>query len=198
MAIDAIKKTILADAREQGRVIVANAEREATRRARDAEEASRRRLEEARKLGEANVAAERERSVSVTELQVRDRLLAAKHDILAEAVNAAKSLVDELSEDEYEAVLVDLIAARATRSSEIIFDEALGEDARSRIILRINERLAGRGAPPVVAVSEDRPIGRGFIIAVGRVEEDWSFDRRLEALAEEREAELSEILFREH
>lgn len=197
MAIDAIKKTILADAQERGRILVANAEREAARRDQEIEDEAGLRLEEARVLGQANAEAERERSVSVAELQGRDRLLAAKREILAEALGAAKTLVDELNDEDYEAALIDRIAARATKGSEIIFDDALREDVRSRVIMQVNKRLLGRGVPPVAAASEGRQIGRGFIIVVGKVEEDWSFNHRLDALADEDEPELSDILFQE-
>ncbi len=196
MTIDAIKETILEEARERGRILVANAERAARRQGHEAEGLSGGRLQEARDLGEAKAAAEQERSVSVAELQGRDRLLAAKREYLAEALEAARTMVDEWSEDEYVAALVTLITKKAPDGSRIVFDTDLPDRIRERVISQVNQRLLAQGSSVDLA-DTSRPIGRGFIALRDHIEEDWSFARRLEALADEDEAELSSMLFRD-
>ncbi len=136
------------------------------------------------------------RQASAQALARRQMMLAAKQDILNDALERAKKSAGQLPEKEYfDLCLLMAAGAAEKRSGRILF----GHRDLDRMPPDFMDRLK-RALPEGASLTLDecqRKIGSGFVLDYGGVEEDCTFD----AVFAERESEFRdicrEILFRE-
>ena len=194
MPVQAICDRILTDAKtEADRLrtrakktaaqIAANAKAEANQLVSDA-------VERSRRAG----ARKKKQQLAAAGLAARDRVIAAKQTIIDIAFTRAGELIEGVSEDRYIDMVAGLIAARAGGGEEVIFDGTNPAVAKAAVE-KANDALRADGREPVVLASNTRPIGKGFVLSAGRIEESFALRALLESEREELEANVARMIF---
>jgi V/A-type H+-transporting ATPase subunit E len=137
----------------------------------------------------------KKRQKSAQELAKRQMMLAARQDILNEALGRAKESAEALPDDKYfELCLAMAVSAAEKRKGEIRFSKKDLDRMPADFMSRLSAALP-EGAELTL---NDKPaaISSGFVLDYGGIEEDCTFD----AVFAERESEFRdicrEILFR--
>ena len=187
--------------------ILADAKAEADRLESRANKSAAQIINEAKENGKLFVAdaVDRERQRGLQEklqklaaagLAARDGVISAKQEIIDEAFNRARALIEGLDEARYIEVLAGIIAANAGGGEEIVFDPRDGDLAK-QIIDQANAALGVKGIKPVSPAPRPRSIGKGFVFRQGKVEENFAFDLLFKSAREDLEAEIAAIIFGE-
>ncbi|MCR5651208.1 MAG: V-type ATP synthase subunit E [Lachnospiraceae bacterium] len=141
-----------------------------------------------------NEAAEiRKRAGSAADLYKRKAVLAEKQRIISGVFDKALGELEALSgSDYYNAVIKIAVKNALGQDGEIIFSEADKANVPSDFEMRLNAQLKnGR-----LSVSDKtRPIGKGFILSYGGVEQNCTFSALVEASKEVLQDKVQEILF---
>ncbi|HHW49562.1 MAG TPA: hypothetical protein GXX14_13250 [Clostridiaceae bacterium] len=188
---------ILDEARRQAQANVEKAEKEAEailRAAKEkAEEKERIALEKAR----INADEKKRRMIASAELDAKKERLKAKQEIIESAFNMAIEKLNSLPEDQYFDILADMMAGIVKgESCEIILSGRDKERLNAAYLNNIRNRLKEKGyAGNVDVSSETRDIKGGFILKMGDIEINNSFDAILRMKRDELEPEVVKILF---
>jgi V/A-type H+-transporting ATPase subunit E len=181
-------EAILAEARTEARRI----EEETAVRARDIH------LEQ---FAAARRSAEREsmRRVSNARSSARIAVLAAKQEMLARVVEAARERLEKLSDAEYRAWLKVLVLESALSGREEIVPAVADRPLfDTEFMAEVNKELAQRGLQGNLRLSaDDARAARGCVIREGGVEINLSVDILLKQAFQDTEDELAGILFEE-
>lgn len=191
MAISDIITRIGADAEQESDEAVKAAEQEAERLVAEARaaaaEAGRRSIESAR----ARAAADSDTVRANARLAARDRVLALKRELLADALGRVEERLAALPDDRYAVFLASAIASSARAGDTVRLAPA---DSGRKAALK----AAVEKAAPGVALTwsdEPAPVSRGAVIDGDRVSSDLSLAALVAAEKERLSARIADVLF---
>lgn len=198
--VAAIADEVIGDVQKEAEAIIASAQNEAKETLRVAKEQADQTYNQL--LSEANQKSEAEKRkiASVTEVELRNRLLAAKESLVDEAfTKATVSLKTYVETDEYPAYLLKLLTAIARRMDKPVL--VVEVNAKDKAILT-DEALekAGEKAKTTFKLSDQIPnILGGCRVQTedGKIVYDGTLDNRLEELKPELRAQIARSLFGE-
>ena len=187
--IDRITDRIEADAREQAKAIIAEAEAKCAEIRKENEKKAQERTKDC----ESGL----ERRKSAAEMDAKKSVLALKQDCVAEAFDMAKRRLADMPEDSYVGFLASLAAsAAADGSGEIVLSARDRERCGKAVLERANAALAAKGLTPALTLAADsREISGGLILRQGGVEVNCSIEALVEALKGPMTADVARTLF---
>lgn len=195
--IDRITDRIEADAREQAKAIIAEAEAKCAEIRKENEKKAQERYLELIRNGTKDCESGLERRKSAAEMDAKKSVLALKQDCVAEAFDMAKRRLADMPEDSYVGFLASLAAsAAADGSGEIVLSARDRERCGKAVLERANAALAANGLTPALTLAADsREISGGLILRQGGVEVNCSIEALVEALKGPMTADVARTLF---
>ena len=195
--IDRITDRIEADAREQAKAIIAEAEAKCAEIRKENEKKAQERYLQLIRNGTKDCESGLERRKSAAEMDAKKSVLALKQDCVAEAFDMAKRRLADMPEDSYVGFLASLAAsAAADGSGEIVLSARDRERCGKAVLERANAALAAEGLTPALTLAADsREISGGLILRQGGVEVNCSIEALVEALKGPMTAEVARTLF---
>lgn len=195
--IDRITDRIEADAREQAKAIIAEAEAKCAEIRKENEKKAQERYLELIRNGTKDCESGLERRKSAAEMDAKKSVLALKQDCVAEAFDMAKRRLADMPEDSYVGFLASLAAsAAADGSGEIVLSARDRERCGKAVLERANKALAAKGLTPALTLAADsREISGGLILRQGGVEVNCSIEALVEALKGPMTADVARTLF---
>lgn len=195
--IDRITDRIEADAREQAKAIIAEAEAKCAEIRKENEKKAQERYLELIRNGTKDCESGLERRKSAAEMDAKKSVLALKQDCVAEAFDMAKRRLADMPEDSYVGFLASLAAsAAADGSGEIVLSTRDRERCGKAVLERANAALAAKGLTPALTLAADsREISGGLILRQGGVEVNCSIEALVEALKGPMTADVARTLF---
>lgn len=195
--IDRITDRIEADAREQAKAIIAEAEVKCAEIRKENEKKAQERYLELIRNGTKDCESGLERRKSAAEMDAKKSVLALKQDCVAEAFDMAKRRLADMPEDSYVGFLASLAAsAAADGSGEIVLSARDRERCGKAVLERANAALAAKGLTPALTLAADsREISGGLILRQGGVEVNCSIEALVEALKGPMTADVARTLF---
>ena len=195
--IDRITDRIEADAREQAKAIIAEAEAKCAEIRKENEKKAQERYLELIRNGTKDCESGLERRKSAAEMDAKKSVLALKQDCVAEAFDMAKRRLADMPEDSYVGFLASLAAsAAADGSGEIVLSARDRERCGKAVLERANAALAAKGLTPALTLAADsREISGGLILRQGGVEVNCSIEALVEALKGPMTSDVARTLF---
>lgn len=195
--IDRITDRIEADAREQAKAIIAEAEAKCAEIRKENEKKAQERYLELIRNGTKDCESGLERRKSAAEMDAKKSVLALKQDCVAEAFDMAKRRLADMPEDSYVGFLASLAAsAAADGSGEIVLSARDRERCGKAVLERANAALAAKGLTPALTLAADsREISGGLILRQGGVEVNCTIEALVEALKGPMTADVARTLF---
>ena len=195
--IDRITDRIEADAREQAKAIIAEAEAKCAEIRKENEKKAQERYLQLIRNGTKDCESGLERRKSAAEMDAKKSVLALKQDCVAEAFDMAKRRLADMPEDSYVGFLASLAAsAAADGSGEIVLSARDRERCGKAVLERANAALAAKGLTPALTLAADsREISGGLILRQGGVEGNCSIEALVEALKGPMTADVARTLF---
>ena len=195
--IDRITDRIEADAREQAKAIIAEAEAKCAEIRKENEKKAQERYLQLIRNGTKDCESGLERRKSAAEMDAKKSVLALKQDCVAEAFDMAKRRLADMPEDSYVGFLASLAAsAAADGSGEIVLSARDRERCGKAVLERANAALAAQGLTPALTLAADsREISGGLILRQGGVEVNCSIEALVEALKGPMTADVARTLF---
>lgn len=195
--IDRITDRIEADAREQAKAIIAEAEAKCAEIRKENEKKAQERYLELIRNGTKDCESGLERRKSAAEMDAKKSVLALKQGCVAEAFDMAKRRLADMPEDSYVGFLASLAAsAAADGSGEIVLSARDRERCGKAVLERANAALAAKGLTPALTLAADsREISGGLILRQGGVEVNCSIEALVEALKGPMTADVARTLF---
>lgn len=195
--IDRITDRIEADAREQAKAIIAEAEAKCAEIRKENEKKAQERYLELIRNGTKDCESGLERRKSAAEMDAKKSVLALKQDCVAEAFDMAKRRLADMPEDSYVGFLASLAAsAAADGSGEIVLSARDRERCGKAVLERANAALAAKALTPALTLAADsREISGGLILRQGGVEVNCSIEALVEALKGPMTADVARTLF---
>ena len=147
--------------------------------------------------GKADAAERVERMKSVSELEARQRKLAARQEMLEKAFDLARQKLASMPEGEYVSLLAKLAADGCDTGREAL---VLSVKDRPRfgkkVVIAANELLERSGKTGALTLSEEaRDFDGGLYIQDGNIENNCTFSTILRILREQMAGEVAGILF---
>lgn len=194
--IDRISQRILEDAQAEAARIIEEAEQ----RARSIKDRKVKEVEKSnQKLHEENMAKAQERRrrmLSAAELEMKKETLAAKQQMIDEAMEKAKQAIMDMPKDEYGRVISKMLLESAQGHEEVVFSAADEERLDQSLIDQVNQELKEQGKKGELKLSPERgEFEGGFILRSGGMEINNTFGAILRMSRNHLEARLAEILF---
>ena len=195
--IDRLTDRIEADAREQAKAIIAEAEAKCAEIRMLSETKGQERYLQPIRNGTKDCESGLERRKSAAEMDAKKSVLALKQDCVAEAFDMAKRRLADMPEDSYVGFLASLAAsAAADGSGEIVLSARDRERCGKAVLERANAALAAKGLTPALTLAADsREISGGLILRQGGVEVNCSIEALVEALKGPMTADVARTLF---
>lgn len=195
--IDRITDRIEADAREQAKAIIAEAEAKCAEIRKENEKKAQERYLQLIRNGTKDCESGLERRKSAAEMDAKKSVLALKQYCVAEAFDMAKRRLADMPEDSYVGFLASLAAsAAADGSGEIVLSARDRERCGKAVLERANAALAAKGLTPALTLAADsREISGGLILRQGGVEVNCSIEALVEALKGPMTADVARTLF---
>lgn len=183
---EAQAKRLLEEARKRADTIVTHGEREGAAK-KDA------------LLVQARVQAEerKHRALTITELDARKQILAAKEELIEDTFNQALTRLQALDREKYRELIFPMILAAVQRGDEeLIISPDQIEHFDASFLGKINEALRRQGKKGEIALAgETRPLKGGFVLRAGEVEFNNSFDSLLRMQRDLLEPAVAGMLF---
>ena len=187
---------ILDEARQQAQANIEKARKEADAILQaakaEAEKKERLTLEKAR----INADEKKRRMIASAELDAKKEKLKAKQDIIEEAFKKALEKLNSLPEQQYFGILEDMLINIGRENCELILSDRDKKRLNSAFLDNIKSRLKEKGYTGNINISDEtRDIKGGFILKMGDIEINNSFDAILRMKRDELEPEVVKILF---
>jgi V/A-type H+/Na+-transporting ATPase subunit E len=198
--VAAIADEVIGDVQKEAEAVIASAQNEAKETLRVAKEKADQTynalLSEATQKSEA----EKRKIASVTEVELRNRLLQAKESLVDEAfAKATTALKAYVETDEYPTHLIKLLTSIAERMDQpVLVVEVNAKD--KAILTEAALKNAGKAAKTELKLSDQTPnILGGCRVQTedGKIVYDGTLDNRLEELKPELRAQIAKSLFGE-
>lgn len=194
---DRLKEKILEEARHKAQNIIDQAKNQAdsimNAAKEEAEEKAGQILDKAREEAEEI----RKRMMASAQLEARKYKLSVKQEMVEKAFSEALNRLVSMPPDQYEEMLAEMIAASvSTGNEEIIVSDRDIKRLSGNFLQSVNSKIAARGIPGNVTLSkETRNIAGGFILRLGDVEINNSFEAIIRMRRDDLEPDVVKILF---
>lgn len=197
MSLEAIVDRILSDARQRASQIEEKSRVEIRSIRSQCKETLRALREASRKKAEKLAEDQRERMVSMAQLDIRKEVLALKQDMIQMAFEKTISQLLEGDEERYSNLLKMLILnADPEGDEEVILNQKDRQRMDNGFIRVLNQALVKAGKKGELKLSpESRPITGGVILRRGRKEFNCSVESIIYAKRDELEGTVARILF---
>ncbi len=195
-----LKEKIINEAKEQADHILKEAQdRAAQILAKGAQEA----LDKKKailKQSQAEAEEKRRRILTIAALEARKRVLAVKEELIEETLQKALERLQNIEAASYQEMLLSLLLAtvQSGREEIIVSPHDREQHFNKDFLTKVNQALLQQGKEgKLVLAEETRPLQGGFILRVGNVEINNSFNSVLHMKRDLLEPEVADILFRE-
>jgi len=196
MPLEDILKKIEEKARRSKEEILSSAKKECEKKLETAKRKAA--VHEEKVIEEAEREASRIQAIAASraESQKRQMVLREKQSLIASVFDKALEKLSTMSSDEYEELLLNMIASSAKGTEELI----LGPEDRARLgkdfINIANERLKNEGKRGQLRLSySPQSLGGGFILKTGGISLNLTSPALLNVLRDELEPEVAKLLF---
>jgi len=144
--------------------------------------------------GDKDAAEREERLVSVAQMEARQKILAAKQEVMEEAFTGALDKLCGAPDEEYAALCAGLLVKAAPGGKgEAVF--AKDRQNAGRMAVEAANKALGGGS--LKLSPETRPIKGGFILLSGNVEVNCSFETLVRLQRSEAAGDVARLLFPE-
>jgi V/A-type H+/Na+-transporting ATPase subunit E len=196
--IGSIQAKILEEAGNQAQKSLVQARSEADDILRAAAAEAEQKRNEILQKASRDVEERKKRFVSVAELEARKQKLGAKQIVISEAFEKALERLNSLSDTEYQTILIHLISESIqTGNEEVVLSERDQKRVSPDFINILNEYAVGKGIRPAALKLASKPgnIRGGFVLRLGDIEMNHSFEVSIRVKREQMESEIVKILF---
>lgn len=202
MGVDKIVAKLLADAETEARRLLAEAEREAEEIRQRGEEEARTAQRPILEAAKAEAQRRRRQHLALAELEARNKVLAAKREVLDRVFKEAADRLGRLGSQEYRAFLRGLlIRAAETGEEEIILSPRDAAVFDTNFLEEVNAELKRVGKAGSLRLSAQtqaqagRELGGGFLLRSRGYEVNVTFAALLRQAREGLETEVARLLF---
>lgn len=137
-----------------------------------------------------------ERALSKTELEMRNRKLSAKQQMIDKIFQLAEKRLNDMKLEDYrEYVMKSILALDISGDEEIVISNTDRAKLSSDFLQELNNKLGVMGKLSSMKYSEDECNYSGFILRKNGIEINYSFNSLISTLRDELEYEVSKILF---
>lgn len=194
---DKLREKILAEAGSQARTVLDDGRKKAAEILDQGEKQAERQVKAIREAAQKKAEELRRRALTISALDARKKILAAKEGLIEETFTLAIERLCALDQKDYEELLYAmLLAASRTGAEEIIVAGADSVRFTAKLLERVNKELVVRGKQGRLALSpEVRDMQGGFVLRAGDVEINCSFDSILRMQRDKLETDVASILF---
>ena len=196
MNIDAILEKIAEDARLEAESIVHAAREKAGVMQEAFEDAQKQKQASAMEQAHKEATQQRDRMLRMAGLEARKQLLELKRAQIDQAFELALKKMLSMPKEQAQEFHLKLLVS-SVQGNETLFiaqeDAGLFDDA---FMQRANQALVNAGKPGALNVSKQyRPLRGGFVLLLGGMEANCSYDSLLRAARNQMEGEIASILF---
>lgn len=180
--IDRITERIEADAMQQAKAIIAEAEAKCAEIRKENEKNAHEHYLELIRSGTKDCESLLSRRKSAAEMDGKKSILALKQDCVAAAFEMAKDRLANMPEENYVVFLAKLVSdAAVTGSEELVLNKNDKEKLGKAILDKANAAVAAKGLTPALCLSDDsREISGGVILRRDGVEINCSVEALVE------------------
>ncbi|HKM17620.1 MAG: hypothetical protein GX228_01605 [Firmicutes bacterium] len=138
-----------------------------------------------------------ERLLSVAELNARKERLKVKQELIGQAFAQALDRLCSLPDDQYFAILSELIAAAATAGTEeIVLASRDQQRLPAGFLAQVNAKVKAQNLPGAMVLAQNpAPIKGGFILRAGKISVNHSFEAVLRQNYDHLAMEVAGLLF---
>lgn len=192
-----IEAKILEDTQKQINANIDNANKETANIIKAAEEQAKQKSIAAKNKAQQDAVIRKQRMISVAKLEGRKLKLQAKQEVIEEVFNKAVEELNNLPTDKYQSILSDMIVKSITDGNEeIILSAKDKKRLNDKFVATVNDKLKDKGITGNVKISGiTRDINGGFILKLGDIEINNSFDAIMRMQREELESAVIKVLF---
>lgn len=139
----------------------------------------------------------RKRMIAIAELEIRKQKLRERHEIIEHVFEEALNKLCSLPDSSYQQILVDMIVnAVETGNEEVVLSERDKARLNTDFIVSINNKLKDKGIQSDIKLSDNSAnIRGGFILKIGNVEMNSSFETLIRMKRDILESEIFTYLF---
>jgi V/A-type H+-transporting ATPase subunit E len=192
MALKDIVEKIIKDAEEEGKEKVKEAEKKAAEILKEAEKKSEELKKKIVEKAEKEAAEEKKRIIALARLEMRNKLLEKKKNLIEEVFQEASKRISSVPKDKYRSFLKKVILEAAeSGEEEVILNERDRELVDAKFLGEINQELQKNGKKGSLKLSsETREIEGGVILKKDGLEINASLETLLKELRSEKEKEI--------
>jgi len=197
MSLEKILEKIIQDSEEEIRKILDEAKSRASQIIEEGKREAEKVAGELTRGGEENARKVKEIIVTLASLESRKRILGEKQRILGELYLEVEKRIRNLNGRDYRELVKKIMLESCQTGEELV---VIGENDRKRIdqelIESVNAELAKAGKKGKLKLSpEPASIPDGFILKLGKIEINNSWENILRSLREKTEDEIIKLLF---
>ena len=133
-------------------------------------------------------------NVATARLKARDKVVGTKQQLIDEAFEKAEVLLGKMDDQEYAQLVAGRLAKESSDGGDVVLDQAF-ESLNGQIVKEANDLLKKSGRKPVKLSTEKRNIGRGFILAHEKIEQNYVFSRLFKVARDTYETVVAKTIF---
>ncbi|MCK4267406.1 MAG: V-type ATP synthase subunit E, partial [Actinomycetia bacterium] len=133
-------------------------------------------------------------NVATARLKARDKVVGTKQRLIDEAFKKAEVLLGKMDDQEYAQLVAGRLAKESSDGGDVVLDQAF-ESLNGQIVKEANDLLKKSGRKPVKLSTEKRNIGRGFILAHEKIEQNYVFSRLFKVARDTYETAVAKTIF---
>jgi V/A-type H+-transporting ATPase subunit E len=195
MEAEQVVEKILSEARAQAEAVKAEAQQKAAAAEAQLETKLAEYRKQTEKLSAQGAEDKKARMLAAANMDIKKEYLAAKVSLLDEVFEKVRQRIKELSDEEYEHLITQLMTKAVETGDEQVIIGAEEKRIDHSLIKQINRKL-GPGYKGNLNLSQERAnIDAGFILRRGKIQVNVSIDVLLAAARDKFEIELAEELF---
>lgn len=195
--IDRITERIEADAMQQAKAVIAEAEAKCAEIRKENEKKAQERYLELIRSGTKDCESMVSRRKSAAEMDSKKSVLSMKQDCVSAAFEMAKQRLADMPEESYIVFLSKLVSdAAVTGAEELVLNKEDREQKGKAILAKANEAVAAKGMTPALKLSDDtREMSGGVILRRDGIEINCSVEALVEMQRGAVTADVASILF---
>ena len=196
MNIDAILKKIADDARLDAESLASAAREKAAAMQAAFEDAQKQKQESAIEHAHLEAAQQRDRMLRMASLESRKKLLELKRKLIDQAFSRALEKMLSMPKEQAQAFHLKLLVNSAQGNETLFIAQEDASLFDEKFMTQANEALIQAGKPGALRVSNQyRPLRGGFVLLLGGMEANCSYESLLRAARNQMEGDIASILF---
>jgi vacuolar-type H+-ATPase subunit E/Vma4 len=190
--VSQIVEKILSDAKQEEKSILETAKRAAAEIIQEAENTAQSAYEEEIARAKKDAQAIADRNLSAIETEQRKVILSIKQQLLEECFREAVKTLNQMPQEEFMSFLEKKLTESSLKGEGVLILPKRYKVGRLNL-MGLNVKL--KGLKVSVSDDSDRQVEGGFILAVGLIEENYTFERLVEAAKDALMQQVTELLF---